>query len=39
LGRYLVDAVYWLSRVGEGEAWWGWALIILALGVILFTMQ
>ena len=39
LSRYLVDAVYWLSRVGEGEAWWGWALIILALGVILFTMQ
>lgn len=39
LGRHLVDAVYWLSRVGEGEAWWGWALIILALGVILFTMQ
>jgi len=39
LGRHLVDALYWLSRVGEGEAWWGWALIILALGVILFTMQ
>jgi formate hydrogenlyase subunit 3/multisubunit Na+/H+ antiporter MnhD subunit len=39
LGRHLVDAVYLLSRVGEGEAWWGWALIILALGVILFTMQ
>jgi hypothetical protein len=39
LGQHLVDAVYWLSRVGEGEAWWGWALIILALGVILFTMQ
>jgi hypothetical protein len=25
--------------VGEGDGWWGWALIVLALGVILFTMR
>jgi hypothetical protein len=39
VGQRLVDMVHWLSQVGEGEGWWGWALIILALGVILFTSQ
>ena len=39
VGRHVVNAVHWLGHVGEGEAWWGWALIILALGAILFTMQ
>jgi hypothetical protein len=39
LGQRLVGIVHWLSQVGEGEGWWGWALIILALGVILFTVQ
>ena len=38
-GQRLVDIVHWLSKVGEGEGWWGWALIILALGVILFTIR
>jgi len=38
-GQRLMDAVHWLSQVGEGESWWGWALIILALGVVLFTFQ
>jgi hypothetical protein len=38
-GQRLVGIVHWLSRVGEGESWWGWALIILALGVILFTVR
>jgi NADH:ubiquinone oxidoreductase subunit 2 (subunit N) len=39
VGQRLVDAVHWLGRVGEGEGWWGWALIILALGVIFVTAQ
>ncbi|NIV30370.1 MAG: hypothetical protein GWN58_13005 [Anaerolineae bacterium] len=38
-GQRLVDVAHWLSRVGEGDGWWGWALIILALGVILFTIR
>jgi hypothetical protein len=38
-GERLVDILRWLSKVGEGEGWWGWALIVLALGVILFTMR
>ena len=38
-GQRLVGVVHWLSRVGEGEGWWGWALIILALGVILLTVR
>jgi hypothetical protein len=37
MGRYLEGAGYWLSQVGEGEGWWGWALIILALGAIFLS--
>jgi NADH:ubiquinone oxidoreductase subunit 2 (subunit N) len=39
VGRRLVDAVYWLGMVGEGEGWWGWALIILALGAVFLTIR
>lgn len=39
VGQRLVNAVHWLSQVGEGASWWGWALIILALGVVLFTVR
>ena len=35
VGRWLAGAAYWLSQVGEGEGWWGWALIILAVGAVL----
>ena len=35
VGRQLVAAIYWLGRVGEGDGWWGWALIIAALAAIL----
>jgi phosphate starvation-inducible membrane PsiE len=35
----LVDAIGWLGCVGEGEAWWGWALIILALGAMFLTVR
>jgi len=38
-GEQLVNTLRWLSKVGEGEGWWGWALIVLALGLILFTMR
>ena len=34
LGQRLVTLFAWLGQVGEGEGWWGWALIILALGAI-----
>ncbi len=34
VGRWLEGAGHWLSQVGEGEGWWGWALIILALAAI-----
>jgi hypothetical protein len=39
VGRRLVSGVHWLGKVGEGEGWWGWVLIILALGVILLTVR
>jgi hypothetical protein len=34
----LVGGIHWLGQVGEGEGWWGWALIILALGALLLSM-
>ena len=34
LGQGLLTAVYWLGNVGEGDGWWGWALIVLALGAL-----
>jgi hypothetical protein len=37
IGHYLEGVGYWLGQVGEGEGWWGWALIILALGAIFLT--
>ncbi|MCL7451969.1 MAG: hypothetical protein M8467_02850 [Anaerolineae bacterium] len=32
LGQRLAGLFFWLGQVGEGDGWWGWALIILALG-------
>ena len=34
-GGQLTGAVYWLGQVGEGGGWWGWALIVLAVGALL----
>jgi hypothetical protein len=34
VGKRLEGLVFWLGQVGEGGGWWGWALIILALGAI-----
>lgn len=39
VGRRLEGAAYWFGRVGEGDGWWGWVLIILALGVILLQAR
>jgi hypothetical protein len=35
----LVGVVRWLGLVGEGDGWWGWVLIVLALGVFLLAVQ
>lgn len=39
LGARLVGPFYWLGRVGEGDGWWGWALIILALGAVFLAAR
>jgi hypothetical protein len=37
--RQLTDGLHWLGQVGEGEGWWGWALIILLVGAMLFMQR
>jgi hypothetical protein len=39
LGQKAAGIAYWLSLVGEGEGWWGWALIILALGAMFLVAR
>jgi hypothetical protein len=39
VGRALGGTVYWVSNVGEGEGWWGWALIVLAIGALFFGIH
>jgi hypothetical protein len=39
VGSRLVAGGYWLGQVGEGEGWWGWALILLALGALFLTAR
>jgi len=34
-GAQVAGALHWLGQVGEGGGWWGWALIVLAVGVLL----
>jgi hypothetical protein len=36
-GDRLIGVLHWLSQVGEGDGWWGWALILLALGALLLV--
>jgi hypothetical protein len=38
-GRQVVGGLHWLGQVGEGDGWWGWALIILALGAIFLVAR
>jgi hypothetical protein len=37
VGERVVGFFSWLGQVGEGAGWWGWALIILALGAIFLS--
>jgi hypothetical protein len=39
VGDRLAGVVRWLGIVGEGDGWWGWVLILLALGVFLLAVQ
>jgi hypothetical protein len=39
LGQQLVTAANWLRTVGEGEGWWGWALIILSLAALYLSVR
>jgi formate hydrogenlyase subunit 3/multisubunit Na+/H+ antiporter MnhD subunit len=39
IGQRLSGLFYWLGKVGEGEGWWGWALIVLALGAVFLTAR
>jgi hypothetical protein len=39
IGQQVSTGVFWLGRVGEGDGWWGWALIILALGAIFLSSR
>jgi hypothetical protein len=39
LGQGLVAAVAWIGRLGEGEGWFGWVLIILLIGIVLLTVR
>jgi formate hydrogenlyase subunit 3/multisubunit Na+/H+ antiporter MnhD subunit len=39
VGERLVGLFYWLGQVGEGDGWWGWALIILALGAVFLAAR
>jgi hypothetical protein len=39
VGKRTASATRWLGMVGEGDGWWGWALIILALGVMFLTIR
>jgi hypothetical protein len=39
LGKLLVGAVHWIGQVGEGEGWFGWVLVLLALGIMLLVIR
>ncbi len=37
--KRLMGVFYWIGMVGEGEGWWGWALIVLAIGAVFFAAR
>lgn len=39
VGQRVVDLLSWLGQVGEGAGWWGWALIVLALGAVFLASR
>ena len=39
LGQQLGSIVYWVGKVGEGQGWFGWVLIFLALGTVLLIIR
>jgi hypothetical protein len=39
IAEQLVRIIHWLGRVGEGDGWWGWALIVLSVGFILLAAR
>ena len=39
LAEQVLMGVYWLGSVGEGEGWWGWALVVLALGALFLAAR
>jgi hypothetical protein len=39
VGQRVVDFLSWLGQVGEGAGWWGWALIVLALGAVFLASR
>jgi len=39
IGQQIMTAIRWLGLVGEGDGWWGWALIILALGTMFLIIR
>jgi hypothetical protein len=38
-GQRLGNLVYWVGQIGEGQGWFGWVLIILALGTMLLIVR
>lgn len=38
-GERLAGVIRWLGVVGEGDGWWGWVLITLALGIFLLAAR
>ena len=39
LGQRLGGIIYWVGQVGEGQGWFGWVLVILALGIMLLMIR
>jgi len=39
LGQRLGGIIYWVGKVGEGQGWFGWVLVILALGIMLLIIR
>ena len=39
LGQRLGGIIYWVGKVGEGQGWFGWILIVLALGIMLLIIR